>query len=93
MTDELLARIAAALERIAPQSPAQASLAAHPAYVWDGLAARPVKAFAPAQDASLTGIDEQKGLRVEHTRRQAAGVRVRSTFARERGSPRTRRCR
>ncbi|MBP6030721.1 MAG: ATP-binding protein [Sphingobium sp.] len=74
MTDELLARIAAALERIAPQSPAQASLAAHPAYVWDGLAARPVEAFAPAQYALLTGIDEQKGRLLENTRRHAAGL-------------------
>ena len=34
MSEELLARIAAALDRIAPPPPAAADPLAHPAYVW-----------------------------------------------------------
>jgi predicted AAA+ superfamily ATPase len=73
MTDALLARIADALERLAPPPPLSADLAAAPAYVWDGRAIRAVEAFAPVDYALLTGIDAQKGALLENTRRHAAG--------------------
>ncbi len=74
MDDRLLARIADALERIAPPVTAAADLAAHPAYMWDGRSAHAVEAFAPADYALLSGIDEQKGRLLENTRRHAAGL-------------------
>lgn len=73
MDDKLLARIADALERIAPEAATAADLLAHPAYVWDGRSAHAVEAFAPAHYDLLSGIDDQKGLLLENTRRHAAG--------------------
>lgn len=73
MNDALLARIADALERLAPPPPLSADLAAAPAYVWDGRAIHAVEAFAPVDYALLTGIDAQKGALLENTRRHAAG--------------------
>ena len=57
MTDDLLIRIAEALERLAPPPAPSADLAASPAYVWDGRAIRAVEAFAPVDYDLLTGID------------------------------------
>lgn len=74
MTEDMLSRIAAALERLAPAAPPQPDLAAHPAYVWNGRIAQVVDAFSPADYALLTGIDEQKGRLLENTRRHAAGL-------------------
>lgn len=73
MTDDLLARIAQALERIAPPPALSADLAAHPAYVWDGHAIHAVEAFAPVDYDLLTGIDAQKGALLENSRRHALG--------------------
>jgi len=72
MTDPI-ARIAAALERIAPPAPADADPLAHPAYVWrdGGLAA--ARAFDPLPLDLLFGIDAQKAALVEDFRRLAAG--------------------
>ena len=59
MTDALLARIAAALERLAPPPPPPADLTAHPAYVWRGHALAPARAFAPLPLALLRGVDHE----------------------------------
>lgn len=73
MTDELLNRIAQALERLAPPPALSADLAASPAYVWDGRAIHAVEAFAPVGYDLLTGIDAQKGALLDNSRRHAAG--------------------
>jgi uncharacterized protein len=68
-----LARIADALERIAPRSAPAVAWLAHPAYVWEGTAARAVTRIeAPALDL-LRGIDAQKALVAENVSRHAAG--------------------
>ena len=72
MSDSDLARIAAALERLAPPPAATADRLAHPAYVWrGGLAA--ARAFAPLPLDLLTGIELQKQAVLENSRRLAAG--------------------
>jgi predicted AAA+ superfamily ATPase len=73
MTDDILNRIALALERIAPPPPPSADLAAHRAYGWDGAAIHAVDAFAPVDYALLSGIDVQKATLLENSRRHAAG--------------------
>ena len=75
MTDTApdLARIAAALERLAPPPPAPADPLAHPAYVWRGNALVPPRAFAPLPLDLLTGIDPQKQAVLDNIRRLAAG--------------------
>ena len=73
MSDDL-ARIAAALERLAPAAPAATDWTAAPAYVWDGRSARPVERIeAPALD-QLKGIDRQKALVIENVARLARGA-------------------
>ncbi|MEJ7933414.1 ATP-binding protein [Sphingobium sp. AN558] len=73
MTDTVLTRIAQALERLAPPPPTPADLALAPAYVWDGAAITAVTAFDPVNYALLSGIDMQKSVLLENTRRHAAG--------------------
>lgn len=68
-----LARIAAALERLAPPPSASADPAAHPAYVWRDGALAAARAFAPLPLVLLTGIDAQKAAVLENTRRLASG--------------------
>lgn len=65
------ARIAAALERLAPRPAPMADPARHPAYVWrdEGLVA--ARSFAPLPLDLLTGIDAQKAVLVENSRRLA----------------------
>ena len=75
MTDrnDLLARIADALERLAPPAVAPVDWLSHPAYVWDGSAARAVPMLvAPALDL-MRGIDAQKAAVVGNVKRLAAG--------------------
>ena len=75
MTDrnDLLARIADALERFAPPAVAPVDWLSHPAYVWDGSAARAVPMLvAPALDL-MRGIDAQKAAVVGNVKRLAAG--------------------
>ena len=73
MNDQLLARIADALERLAPASPAAINWLAHPAYVWDTAGPRGVEHLvAPALEL-LRGIDAQKTLVVANVERHAAG--------------------
>lgn len=70
---ELLVRIAAALERLAPPASAAADLDTHRAYRWDGKTLSAVKDFAPIDYALLTGIDAQKAACLENSRRLAHG--------------------
>lgn len=73
MTPDALDRIAAALERIAPQAPAPVDWCAAPAYVWQRDRARAVAAIeAPSLDL-LRGIDAQKAAVVANVARLAAG--------------------
>lgn len=71
--DATLARIAAALERIAPPAPAPTDLDAHPAYRWDGKTITPIEGFQPVDYELLAGIDAQKEACLENTRRLARG--------------------
>jgi uncharacterized protein len=75
MTDTapLLARIADALDRIAPPPAAPADLNAHPAYHWDGKALAPVANFKPLPLGLIIGIDRQREGIKENTRRHASG--------------------
>jgi uncharacterized protein len=70
-TNELLARIAAALERLSP--PVTAALPGDATLVWHKDALQPVAAFAPVDIALLTGIDTQKAAVLENGRRLAHG--------------------
>ena len=70
--NELLVRIAAALERLAPAFPAQADWLSSPAYVWDG-AARPIPAIAAPPLVLLKGIDAQKDAVSANVGRLASG--------------------
>lgn len=74
MTDALLARIAAALERLAPPPPPPADLTAHPAYVWRGHALAPARAFAPLPLAMLRGVDRQRDALRANLERLSAGT-------------------
>jgi predicted AAA+ superfamily ATPase len=68
-----LARIAAALERLAPPAAAPTNWAMHPAYVWDNSGARGVSSLiAPSLDL-LRGIDAQKEAAVTNVARHAEG--------------------
>ena len=68
-----LARIAAALERLAPPSDAGPDWRAAPAYVWDSHGARGVARIVAPPLALLKGIDEQKARVVANVARLAAG--------------------
>jgi predicted AAA+ superfamily ATPase len=69
----LLARIADALERIAPPVQVQADLESSAAYRWDGKQLSAIEAFEPVDYALLTGIDAQKSACLENSRRLAQG--------------------
>lgn len=68
-----LARIAGALERLSPPAAPAADWNAHPAYVWDGKAARAVPAIHAPALALLRGIDAQKALVTDNVARLARG--------------------
>ena len=68
-----LARIADALERMAPPPPPAIDWLAHPAYVWDGGAARFVERFEAPRLDLLRGIDRQKEQVVGNVMRLAQG--------------------
>ncbi|HEX7752618.1 MAG TPA: DUF815 domain-containing protein [Novosphingobium sp.] len=72
-TGDTLARIAAALERLAPPAPAATDWTACPAYVWDGAAARGVAAIQAPALALLRGIDQQKAVVTDNVARLARG--------------------
>lgn len=69
-----LHRIAAALERLAPPPASPADWLTHPAYVWDGAAARAVSAFEAPPLALMRGIDAQKQAVVDNVMRLARGA-------------------
>lgn len=73
MTDDLLRRIADALDRLAPADAAHDDLRAASAYVWDGRGVRAVARFVPADYDLLYGIDAQKNSLLENSLRHAAG--------------------
>jgi predicted AAA+ superfamily ATPase len=70
----MLARIAAALERIAPPAAVSDNPIAHPAYVWRNGALRAARAFAPLPLALLEGMDAQKEAVLGNMRRLAQGL-------------------
>jgi predicted AAA+ superfamily ATPase len=69
----LVARIADALERLAPSPAANNDWLAHSAYVWHGNAARPVSRIEAPDPDLLRGIDAQKASVFENVTRLAAG--------------------
>lgn len=71
MTDDLLNRIAQALERLAPAPRAPADLIAHPAYHWNGHALDAVQRFAPLPLDLVVGVDRQKADILTNSRRLA----------------------
>ncbi|MFA7604258.1 MAG: DUF815 domain-containing protein, partial [Novosphingobium sp.] len=75
MTDrsDPLARIAAALERLAPPPAAATDWLAHPAYVWDHAGPRAVERIFAPELALLQGIDAQKDVVTANVARLAAG--------------------
>jgi hypothetical protein len=70
---DLLARIAGALERIAPAASGPADWLAFPAYVWSGRMARGVAALEAPRLELLRGIDTQKQRVTENVTRLAQG--------------------
>lgn len=74
MTDDVLSRIADALDRIAPPPGSPADPLAAPAYVWRGDRLHAAQHFAPLPLGLLTGIDAQKAAVVENSRRLAQGA-------------------
>ena len=74
-TKDLLGRIAAALERLAPPPPRAPDLGAADAFVWHPPAAlQPVAEVSRVAVGLLQGIDRQKALVLENTRRFARGL-------------------
>ncbi len=69
---KIFARIAEALERLAPFEQERTDWLGAPAYVWDG-AARPVRRLLAPELGLLKGIDGQKQSVVENVARLAAG--------------------
>jgi len=76
MDDALLRRIAEALERLAPKPPAVPDLAGADAFVWhpERGALAPVPRVARVAIGLLRGIEQQKAILLENTRRFAAGL-------------------
>jgi len=70
---EALGRIAAALERMVPDTPAEVDWRTCPAYVWDRRGARGVPVLAAPALELLRGIDAQKETVVANIARHAAG--------------------
>jgi uncharacterized protein len=68
-----LARIAAALERLAPPPPKAPKLASGPAFLWRGGHLSPATHFAPVPLDLLTGIDAQKATLLANALRLANG--------------------
>ena len=74
MNEDVLNRIAQALERLVPAPLPQADWYASPAYIWDGKTARGIDRLdAPALDL-MQGIDKQKVAVVENVARLSRGA-------------------
>jgi hypothetical protein len=76
MTDTplLLARIADALERLAPPPRADADPLAHPAYLWRDGVLEPIEDFRAQPLDLLHGIDAQRADLLDNSRRLATGL-------------------
>jgi predicted AAA+ superfamily ATPase len=76
MEDDVLRRIAEALERLAPPPPATPDLGGADAFVWHPELGRlvPVLKVSRVALALLQGVEQQKGILLENTRRFAAGL-------------------
>jgi predicted AAA+ superfamily ATPase len=74
--NDLLARIADALDRLAPGRPAAADLSAADAFVWhpDGRRLAPVKRVNRVEMSLLRGIDRVRDVLIENTERFAKGL-------------------
>jgi predicted AAA+ superfamily ATPase len=70
----VLERIAAALDRLSPPPPPAADPLAHAAYIWRDGTLVAAHGFAPLPLDRLTGIDLQKSVLLENSRRLAAGL-------------------
>ena len=73
MNEEILARIADALDRLAPPPPPPADLEAHPAYVWRGHGLAPARVFDPLPIDILRGVDSQREALVANLTRLSDG--------------------
>jgi hypothetical protein len=73
---DLLARIADALERLAPPKPPELDLAVADAYVWNPALGQlaPVRKISRVEIGLLKGVDRQKTILVENTLRFARGL-------------------
>jgi len=71
--DALLARIAHAVELLGPPPVVPTDWSGHPAYVWDGVAARAVERIEAPALTLLQGIDAQKATVATNVARHAAG--------------------
>lgn len=69
--DDPVQRIADALERLSPRPPSATDWGQAPAFVWNGVSARPVARMDALDLATLRGIDEQKAAVHENLRRLA----------------------
>lgn len=75
-----LARIAAALERLAPAPPGAADPLANPAYVWRERVLVAARAFAPLPLDLLHGVEAQKAALTANLERLAAGHAAQDTL-------------
>jgi predicted AAA+ superfamily ATPase len=75
-THDLLARIADALDRLAPPPPPPAEVSAHDAYVWhpERAALEPVDQVSRVPIGLLQGVERQKDILTENTLRFARGL-------------------
>ncbi len=76
MTEDLLRRIAEALERLTPAVPAKPDLTSSSAFLWDGGLGQfqPVLHVSRLPIALLHGIDQQKQVLIENTQRFVNGL-------------------
>ncbi len=73
MSDDILRRIADALERLAPPTPEPADLIVHRAYHWHGKTLDAAARFAPLPLDLIVGVDRQKEDILTNSRRLAQG--------------------
>ena len=74
MTDPILARIADALDRLAPPPPEPADIAQGDAFVWTAAGLRAVTAARAQPLARFVGVDAQRDTLHENSRRHALGL-------------------
>lgn len=70
---DVLDRIAAALERLAPPASSPVDWTTGEAFLWDRRGPRAIAPFAPVDIDLLTGIDQQKSRLLDNTSRHARG--------------------